>query len=744
VSGRRATASQWCRRAEPRARLPVSILGVAGLPITATSSMADPDPGDRLPSHRRSRRVNRRRELYSRVGIAAAVVALVAGLALIVTETVHLGGDRPSLARAVVTPDARGSASGATTLPTRPCRAPLTADDPLRLWIGGDSLAGSLGPSLGDIAGATGVIQPYFDSRVSSGLTSPNFFDWPTHAEAEMERLDPEIAVFIIGANDYPATMQGVAPTTSTASGSSGSSGSSASDASGTVADDAEPWNIDYAERVEAMYTTLSKPGRTVIWVGPPSFKNERENAAIQLISSVSKGVIDRHPDGVFVDDYTLFLDSNGKYADRLPDQRGNLVTVRTGDGVHFTPDGAERLAELEKETGRSLAVKGRQRAPHDHFVVLEEGSPDTVDDKALPVERGQQLQVELEEDAGIEVPDLRPGDEERLAGRRAPGADEQRVRHLEPRRLRHRRRRRRLGVDHDVADLARPGTAEREPARECDARLRVVALAQVLEHLATVLGAELLLEQREELRAAHLLPAAGAEDGAHQPADRDDVVPRPARDRQVRPPVLRVDPGHIGVDQADRGQTLRALGPEQVELLREPRLDGLARAERPAGQRERERVHAGRVERGQPARAAQELHDQLAIGRGRPASAESDVRRGPSLDVRDAPAVARDRHARARPLGANGALRPQAERLALEVAPQVGVRDPVATCREALVERDLVGRALRQRNASRLPGRKDVPGLRGVVLRSRAGCGCGRDPDGGCEPGSGEDASQR
>ncbi len=59
---------------------------------------------------------------------------------------------------------------------------------------------------------------------------------------------------------------------------------------------------------------------------------------------------------------------------------------------------GAERLAELEKETGRSLAVKGRQRAPHDHFVVLEEGSPDKVEDKALPVERGQELEVELEE----------------------------------------------------------------------------------------------------------------------------------------------------------------------------------------------------------------------------------------------------------------------------------------------------------------------------------------------------------
>ncbi|HEX5467885.1 MAG TPA: Rne/Rng family ribonuclease [Gaiellaceae bacterium] len=59
---------------------------------------------------------------------------------------------------------------------------------------------------------------------------------------------------------------------------------------------------------------------------------------------------------------------------------------------------GASRLAELEKETGRTLAVKGRQRAPHDHFVVLEEGSPAEVEPKARPVERGQELEVELEE----------------------------------------------------------------------------------------------------------------------------------------------------------------------------------------------------------------------------------------------------------------------------------------------------------------------------------------------------------
>src|SRR5690242_6517269 len=33
----------------------------------------------------------------------------------------------------------------------------LSHDHPLKLWIGGDSLAGSFGPALGQTAGATGV-----------------------------------------------------------------------------------------------------------------------------------------------------------------------------------------------------------------------------------------------------------------------------------------------------------------------------------------------------------------------------------------------------------------------------------------------------------------------------------------------------------------------------------------------------------------------------------------------------------
>ena len=104
--------------------------------------------------------------------------------------------------------------------------------------------------------------------------------------------------------------------------------------------------------------------------------------------------------DGVVVSMETHAVDAERRIRRLVAQSKSKAFHIELNSQVAATliGPGAERLAELEKETGRTLAVKGRQRAPHDHFVVLEEGSPDTVEDKALPVERGQELEVELEE----------------------------------------------------------------------------------------------------------------------------------------------------------------------------------------------------------------------------------------------------------------------------------------------------------------------------------------------------------
>jgi hypothetical protein len=276
------------------------------------------------PGSRRQRREEREQQSRRTRNVVLGVVVLLvlAGAAVIGTGVVSFGGDDAKEAAGsvrVAQGAATSSTSGTTTTAGSKCRA-LSSADPLRLWVGGDSLAGSLGPALGSITGASGVVQPYFDSRVSSGLSSPGFFNWPDQATKEMTRLKPEVVVFIIGTNDY---------TTPTAD---------------------DGWKADYAKRVEAMLTifesTAAESGnRTVYWVGAPILKDDKMDQGAAAVNAVAQDVVAKHKNAVYVDAHKLFSDPDGKYAQNLNDETGKLVTMRAGDGVHLTVDGGDYLA---------------------------------------------------------------------------------------------------------------------------------------------------------------------------------------------------------------------------------------------------------------------------------------------------------------------------------------------------------------------------------------------------------------
>ncbi|MGH9012858.1 MAG: DUF459 domain-containing protein [Acidimicrobiia bacterium] len=284
----------------------------------APSDRASMPPDDTAPASRRDRRQQRRRRLVRGLFVAGAVAGgfAVTGTALALTGVVDVGGDDPELLgeRAAASATTAPAVTGDAT-PSGSCRSPLDPDDPLRLWIGGDSLAGSVGPSLGDLTAKTGVVQPVFYSKVSSGLMSPDFFDWPERGGEEMFKLDPEVAVFIIGANDTPV-----------------------------VQDDASEWRPRYEQLVERMMTLLIGDGRAVYWVGAPVLEDRRSEKVRQL-NEVFQTVAGRHPEVTYVDAYTLFTGPDGEYASSLPDGAGETVRVRADDGVHFTPEGGDRLA---------------------------------------------------------------------------------------------------------------------------------------------------------------------------------------------------------------------------------------------------------------------------------------------------------------------------------------------------------------------------------------------------------------
>jgi hypothetical protein len=253
-----------------------------------------------------------RRHTHLLLSGAATVVAL-AIVAVFATDTVRL--PRASGPRLGGPANALDTKTRVVDAPLPPPR-PLTSDQPLRLWVAGDSLAGSLGPSLGDVTAATGVVQPVYDSRVSTGLTTTSFFDWPKHAAREIARLQPEAIVFMIGTND--ANLEPDSPT----------------------------WKADYHNLVEQMLGVLvGAPPRPVYWVGTPIMKDSGLSRHVRDVNAVVQDVIARHPEITYVDSYSLFSDADGNYAASLPDGTGKRVPVRAGDGIHFTPEGGDRLS---------------------------------------------------------------------------------------------------------------------------------------------------------------------------------------------------------------------------------------------------------------------------------------------------------------------------------------------------------------------------------------------------------------
>jgi ribonuclease G len=104
--------------------------------------------------------------------------------------------------------------------------------------------------------------------------------------------------------------------------------------------------------------------------------------------------------DGIVVSMETHAVDAERRLRRLVASSKSEsfLVEVNSQVATLLVGPGGSRLAELEKETGRQLAFKGRQRAAHDHFVVLSEGKAKDMEKDAAPVESGQELEVKLEE----------------------------------------------------------------------------------------------------------------------------------------------------------------------------------------------------------------------------------------------------------------------------------------------------------------------------------------------------------
>lgn len=206
---------------------------------------------------------------------------------------------------------------------------PATPENPAKVFIVGDSDAGTFGPYLQTLLDSTGVVETQLDYKVSSGLARPDFFDWPAEIDRKLPEVNPDIVVATFGGND----AQGLA------------------DDSGEfiigdpVANEAE-WTEEYQQRVGAVMDQLTEGGRTLIWVGIPNDDNPDVTARMAIQDRAAKAAAAERPEVIFVDTWKRFSGRDGGWAEFVIDPRdGEGKDVRADDGFHLNQTGAEILA---------------------------------------------------------------------------------------------------------------------------------------------------------------------------------------------------------------------------------------------------------------------------------------------------------------------------------------------------------------------------------------------------------------
>ena len=157
-------------------------------------------------------------------------------------------------------------------------------------------------------------------AKPSSGLSRPDFFDWPAEIPKIVKRVDPDVFVVSMGTNDNQAVRL--------------------ADRS-WVRPNKPKWEEVYRSRVRAMLEGMNEGRqRRIIWIGPNSVHGRKKGSRRYRINEMMRDEVTRFAgDTHYIDLYRLITHEKSGRVRRLIQRKsdGRYFKARAKDGVHLS-----------------------------------------------------------------------------------------------------------------------------------------------------------------------------------------------------------------------------------------------------------------------------------------------------------------------------------------------------------------------------------------------------------------------
>lgn len=192
-----------------------------------------------------------------------------------------------------------------------------------RIMLLGDSLMEDLGPAMHRSLRHRKGLHFILTAKYSTGLTRPEYFNWPENMENAVVATRPDIIVFFIGANDGMPIKK---------------------DGRTVYPNSGEAWRAAYRTKMDELFEIGRRYNCEMIWVGLPPMGSRYAGILAETAQAQRDGCNEQ---GIrFVDTIPILGDENGKFRTYMTDSRGKTIRLRARDKEHLSPVGNKLVIE--------------------------------------------------------------------------------------------------------------------------------------------------------------------------------------------------------------------------------------------------------------------------------------------------------------------------------------------------------------------------------------------------------------